>query len=352
MSRYTKLVFLLLVLGLELVFALYNPLGEYPDEIAHLQNIAFYRDNGRIPDPYADKFELANGTRLGVQQAKHPPYVYTLGAIVLAATDGWFEGSETIRLPGAYELSLQPGELDEDIGARQGQLLLLRIVLVLHACVGAWFLLHTMLLVWPERPRFALAISIIASVIPQMLLGGAAITPDTPCSAFCAVAIYFLVRALRDPARVISSSTLAGVFLGLALLAKSGAIYLIPVIGVLGVQHGLAQRSKLAAARFLALTLGIGALLSGWFYLRNWVLYGDLFQMQVLIETQAHWINREPLTSVFYESSAPCRTAEPRRPSAMRRNRASPSGWGSSATNTWAGPSLSPPNRSATWACG
>jgi len=302
MSRYQKLAFLLLVLGLELFFAIYNPIGEYPDETSHLQNAVFYRNHGRIPDPYKDKFELANGTRVSVQQGKHPPYVYTLGAVVLAATDGWFEKWRPIRLPGAYELSLKPAQRDNDLGIRQGQVLLLRLVLVAHWCVGAWFLLLTMLLVWPERPRFALTIAVLACAIPQVILGGASFTPDTPCSAFSATAIYFLVRAFRDATRLVSSCLLAGVFLGLALLAKSGAIYLIPVIGLLSLQRAMARRRLAEAVRFAALTLGPAALLSGWFYARNWILYGDPFQMQVLIETQAHWINREPLTSAFFEA--------------------------------------------------
>ncbi len=50
--------------------------------------------------------------------------------------------------------------------------------------------------------------------------------------------------------------------------------------------------------------------------------------------------------------SARCPTAAPRPPSAIPSKAAFPMPWASSATSTWAAPSSSPPNRSATWVCG
>ena len=213
----------------ELVYALYNPPYNYPDERSHLQCISFYREEGRLPDPYT------RGEK--IQQDKHPPYLYSLGALTLAASDGLFDDAE-FSLPGPYDRRWELGREQSvrvDPKARKvadGQLLLLRFLMIAHWLLAAAFFLACADLVFVAHKRWAFAIALGAATLPQAALGGAAVTPDTPLVAFCAGAWFFLLRAMLGPnERDLRRDALFGGGLwALALLSKAAAVFFVPVL--------------------------------------------------------------------------------------------------------------------------
>ncbi len=298
--RFRALVFLGIVALVELFYGLWNPAYNNPDERSHLQCMAFYRDEGRMPDPYSESEKI--------QQDKHPPYTYVLGAAILKLTDGAFTAAGEWVLPGPYERRwelghLQPARLAaKSPPVADGQLLVLRGVMALHWLLAAFFLLAIADFVRPDRPRFAFLLALGFVTIPQAAMSGAAVTPDTPLSAFSIATLAYLIRAssgqpLASGRRL---GILAGLFWTLALLTKSAAIFLAPVV-VIAIWLCARRAGRRVALQFALFAIGIPLVLAGWWYVRNMVLYGDPFQMRAQVEAYTHSIRRDPLTSTFFE---------------------------------------------------
>ncbi|MEZ5987699.1 MAG: DUF2142 domain-containing protein [Planctomycetota bacterium] len=359
---------LALVLGTGLLLALYNPVGNNPDELSHLQRAQYRQAFGSMPDPYSV---------LKVQQDKHPPYVYVLGSVVLSLTDHWWSDPDAAwRLPGPWERRWHPGrplassrdgdldlrlllQLREDgvvdeagrplkpldpgftrlrnqvqalqAGApaaadaspearrlyaalagqeprfliREGQVLVLRLVMVLHWGLLAFGLLALCDLVWPDRPRFAFALAWAGAAIPQAALTGASFSPDGPLTAFCALAFVHLAcwsLGLRGDLR---QALLAGVWLGLALLCKAAAFCLLPAVLVglvlrsrVQVEGGSRLRQALRGSWPLAV---LPLAIAGFWYLGNLLSHHDLFGWRANYETFTHAARRSPTTAAFCE---------------------------------------------------
>jgi hypothetical protein len=96
-------------------------------------------------------------------------------------------------------------------------------------------------------------------------------------AVLCAVSIYCLLRTVTTA--TLGWSVALGVALGLALLTKFTAIGLvvasIVVLAVTGWQH----RRIGFSTKSLAVTLALCAAISGWYYARNVVVFGNPFQM-------------------------------------------------------------------------
>ncbi len=291
--RSRCLILLLVLLVVEGFYLLYTPPYKNPDELSHLQAVRFYLSEKRLPDPYRE--------RPKIQQDKHPPYTYVTGALLLSLGEGWFRGTESsIRLPGPHEVELRPGKVSENSGIPDGALYLLRAFMALHWLLFGWALLSLLDLCFEGRPRFAWGLALATATIPQAAMSGAALTPDTPLTAFCAGAFYFMVRGALGLGKAGRAGLAAGSFLALALLAKSAAVHLLPVLALASWMRGR-RKGGGEGFRFLLWALVVPLLLSSWWYLRNQILFGDPFQMRAQVETYTHSVRRSPWTLVFFE---------------------------------------------------
>lgn len=312
-SLFRYVVFFAFVLLLEIGYAFLAPPYSYPDELSHMQAVVHYRDFGALPDPY-DATEK-------VQQDKHPPYLYGLAALALAATDdatrdatrdatgGTAETapSSQLRVPGPWERSWdlnknrRASTRAESRPVRDGQLLVLRGISILHWLLAGFAMLSLADYVFPRTRRFAFAIALFFTSIPQAAWAGASLTPDTPLVAFCALAFLGLVKASNGIGRARGLGIWTGVALTMALLSKSAAICLGPV-AVFALLLRARSRGRAETLRFtLAIALPV-VVLAAWWYVRNLWLYGDAFQMHAQVETYTHSMRREPLSWVSFEA--------------------------------------------------
>jgi len=73
-----------------------------------------------------------------------------------------------------------------------------------------------------------------------------------------------------------------GLFLGLGLLTKASLLVFIPLmVIVILILAGKRESSVRHLMRHLCLALSIAASIAGWWYLRNWILYGDPLAWQL-----------------------------------------------------------------------
>ncbi|PIE24583.1 MAG: hypothetical protein CSA62_01780 [Planctomycetota bacterium] len=294
---------------LELLAIFYQPQLSYPDELSHVQHAAYLAMHSAMPEPYAHaqawerdgKSPVPASAEYKVQQDKHPPYVYVAGALLLKASDQLYEGAGELVLPGDFDVRI---DLDKSLAPLPyllGQILWLRGFCALHWLAAGFAFLLLMERLVPGRAGLGFALALGAATIPQALLGGVAFTPDTPLVCFCAWSFLFLVRAAAGLGSERKLGLFVGLFFALALLSKSAAIYLGPLLLLAAWQRARVLGDRGAALRFLLWSLLLPVLLASWWYLRNFWLYGDLFQMQAQVETFSHSIRRTPLTPLFFE---------------------------------------------------
>jgi len=121
----------------------------------------------------------------------------------------------------------------------------------------------------------------------------------------CALTLYLVVAFIVKGSPSPKKSALIGICLGLALLSRTITIYLVPVC-VIGICMGLSQRAlKLWIPHLLLFSAG-AIVVSGWWYLRNWIYFGDPFLWAVHQTTVgAQWVRTEPFTfNYLFESLA------------------------------------------------
>ncbi len=280
-------------LGLALAYGLSSPLYEPTDELRHVRyvrHIAAYRS---LP------VQQAEGPRA---QSHHPPLYYALGALV----SGWVPVAQDVY----YEPPLNPywgyrmwepgpdNKLQYLHGPDErwpfrGITLAVYLVRWMTTLMGAGAVYLTYRLardVTPDHPHLALASAALVAFNPQFLYLSGAVNNDIP-AALCGVAVLLVcVRMLRQGPALRTDVTL-GVLAGLALLTK---FHLAALLGLIGLAYLLAawpRRAWRALLRGLAIVAAGSALLAGWWFWRNAVLYGDPTGMRMV---NTLWSGRTP----------------------------------------------------------
>ncbi len=131
-------------------------------------------------------------------------------------------------------------------------------------------------------PDDALLGAAFAAFLPQFVFISASVSNDTAINAAAALVLWQLTAMLAEGGRPRRSRLLKlGVTLGLALLSKLSGLGLVGVSAVAVLW--LAWRSRsVRSVLDAALWTGLPAvLLAGWWYVRNWRLYGDLLAWEM-----------------------------------------------------------------------
>lgn len=171
--------------------------------------------------------------------------------------------------------------------------LLLRLLPMLSGLLAAWLAGRTARAVAPDAPGLAALAVVAAGFLPVHVLLSTFVSSEPVHTFFTSAALCVgcqLLCAERASAR--GAAALAGL-LGLALLTKSSTS--IPIALLLPAM--LALKLAWAEGRALPRALGAGAavvagtlLVSGWFYVRNWVLTGDPFVTNMSYGSWTYWI--------------------------------------------------------------
>jgi 4-amino-4-deoxy-L-arabinose transferase-like glycosyltransferase len=277
------------------VYSIVTPLFEASDELWHYPFIKRLADGEGLPvlDP-------ANPGPWR-QEAGQPPLYYALGALATFWIDTgdinevrWINPHADIGIP-------QPdGNVNMVVhGPRaafpwQGTALAMHIVRLLSVLMGAGTVALTYFTtceVLPGRRHIALAAAALTAFTPMFLFISSVINNDNLVNVFSAWALLLLVRFARDngqrttddrpstiarrPSPVVGPAFI-GLVIGLAALSKLGGA-LLGVLAVLACA-AVARRARSLRAGLVPLVLigTVAALVAGWWYVRNWTLYGDL----------------------------------------------------------------------------
>ena len=112
----------------------------------------------------------------------------------------------------------------------------------------------------------------VMCTVPMFTLVHSYYTNDAPAIAASTVAVYALVRAFQSDFEI-RHTLLLGVTLALVALHKYTGFVVFPATILLIVWHLYRRPGHMLRA--LATALGTALILSSWWYIRNWLLYGD-----------------------------------------------------------------------------
>ncbi len=264
------------------------PLGEGPDEPGHMAYVLFLARDGRLP---VQRAEMAQSDVPG--EGHQPPlaYLVMLPAVLWLPPEAqqvyltaqpqfvWNGGSE----PAAFVRS------SREYWPWQSVTLAWHLARGISTLLGAF----TLFCIWGAARDFlracqtagtgmgrleglALLAAALVAVLPQFLFTAALVTNDMLLVALSAALFWVGVRATSGPQTVAAGwrfALLAGVLLGLALLTKQSAVLLVPLlVWCCWRVSGGHWRQTLALTGGL---FGVALLVAGWWFVRNWQLYGD-----------------------------------------------------------------------------
>lgn len=306
---------LLTYLVLGVVYSISLPVLEAPDEMWHYSYVRHLTVERRLP-PW-------NTESPAGQESSQPPLYYATAALAT----GWIDASPPGELLDRNPYWGYPaaGTVNDNknmffhrgTGSEgfpwQGAAHVVHVARLVNLAFGALTVGVTYLLareIFLERLGAVVAATAVVAFNPQFLFISSAVNNDAAASAFSTLALWLLVRGLRYGYTSRCLMILGGA-VGLAALSKVSALALAPLtILVVGFRTWfLADRldevkiGAPAARRdqrfmwflvrcclFLAPVLAV----SGWWYVRNAILYGDPFGLGTHLETW--WAHEEPLS--------------------------------------------------------
>ncbi|HSM55873.1 MAG TPA: glycosyltransferase family 39 protein [Candidatus Sulfomarinibacteraceae bacterium] len=275
------------LLGLALLLAaansVLNPQFEAPDELLHYQFVRHLLRERQLPVQRDDS----------LTQYHQPPLYYAGGALLAVAVED--SGHEPLRNP--YWLSYKPGEVHRD---NKAQFLpqetyafpyestslvvhLLRLWSLLLLAGALWLFLGIARQLWPRDEARQTVFFALAALNPMLLYIGSSVNNDNMVILLGALLLWLLARAARDGFSW-TLALLCGAVWGLAALSKiTGMLFAAPLAVVLLWDAWRSGRWRRAVGH--GLLMGLAALLlSGWWYLRNLRLYGELFAVEQMLD--------------------------------------------------------------------
>lgn len=266
---------LLVFLGLHSLYNALIPLGEGPDEPGHLAYVLFLANEGRLPVQQAvgEANELPG-------EGHQPPAAYALATpavawlrpeqrqIVLTANPHfvWAGGVE----PAAFMRG------SEEYWPWQALTLAWHLARGVSGLCGAVLVLFTYAAarrLRPATPALALGAAALVALNPQLLFASALVSNDMLLAALGAALLWWSLRPLSPNALPLGWALGGGVLFGLALLTKQSAVLFGPLLLWASLR---ASGGRLGNAATLTLVwVGAALAVAGWWYLRNWQLYGD-----------------------------------------------------------------------------
>ncbi len=275
------LILVYLLLGVIYSFA--TPVFEASDEIWHYPVVREIRNQHQLPvQTPGEKTDWA-------QEGSQPPLYYTLAALLTIGVDDGDYEAVMIRnpfvkagIPGTPDnvnfIAHPPGQ-----GPWQGgTVLAVYLIRWLSLLMGAgtvyfsWRLART---VYPRMSGVALLAAAIVAFNPMTIFINASVNNDALMMLLTTATLWLLADELMagKPGVRLGRTLLLGALLGMAALTKVSALMLLPATALALTLVAWRQRDwRSWFVRGIILVLMIG-LIAGWWYVRNWQLYGDLF---------------------------------------------------------------------------
>lgn len=293
---------------LGLTYSVVVPVFEASDERGHYPVVQYMATHG-LQLPVQDPANPG----LWKQEGSQPPLYYLLAALGTLAIDTTDFGvayqpnphADIGRVPEDGNINMLVHDTAREAFPWAGTVLALHVARLLSVLMGAVTVLTTYLIgreVWPDQPSVALVAAAINAFLPMFLFISGSVNNDNLSNMLAGLLVWQIIRLLKQqqPPSVTLYIVL-GVLAAAALLAKLSLGFLL-----LFVAAGLAVLSlRFRTWRPLllggAISGGLTLLGSGWWFVRNWHLYGDVTGLNVFLEIVGRRAVRADLPQLWAE---------------------------------------------------
>jgi len=286
-SVYLLSLILLAYLALGAAYALNTPIWQAPDEPAHFNYVRDIASGKGFPVLQMGDYDSEYMQRItaahfpadmsidSIRYESHqPPLYYTVAALVLM------------------------GVKDLPIGQQVFSLRLFSLLMGVVILAAAYRAAGQ---VFPDQSSLALGVTALIAFIPQHLHITGSIDNDVLGELLLTgIVLLLLVQMRRSRSSSIwGASVPLGLLLGLALLSKDTAYIAVPLAPLgLALGEGLKERfSWLRLAYTTAAAYSVALAVSGWWFVRNLLTYGDLDLFGLLRHDQV--VVGQPRVGVF-----------------------------------------------------
>jgi 4-amino-4-deoxy-L-arabinose transferase-like glycosyltransferase len=270
------------------IYSLVTPIFEASDEVSHYPVVKYIADGYGLPvqDPKAgDAWE---------QEGSQPPLYYALAAVLTGwintddmATIQWRNPLSNIGNPLRFGNKNLIVHTPAEAFPWRGAILAVHLIRFLSVLLQACTVLLTFLIsweIWPQRPELGLLAAAFVAFNPMFLFVAGSVNNDNLIVPLATLILFLLIRILKQGRPSHLQVGLLGVLLGLVALTKLSGLGLL-VLSILVLTVVAARGREWGSwLRWVAI-LGVSVvLIAGWWYLRNWRLYGDPTGLNAMLE--------------------------------------------------------------------
>jgi Dolichyl-phosphate-mannose-protein mannosyltransferase len=269
------------------------PLGEAPDEVPHFTYIRYIAQHRALPSAHDE------------HEAFQPPLYYALAAGLTFWIQDAPDAPFAIRANADYDPvdARAPKNLllhtADEASPYRGWALAWHVVRLFSIALGAltvWAVYRLGRVLFPAQAAIPLAMAGLTAFTPQFLFMSAVVNNDNAAVAISALILWRVAALLHEPEchRFTRDSLVIGVLLGLGMLSKASASAGVVIAGLAILIAGLGCRSPEGVLRDRKRRVGLtvrgllvagvlAAAIAGWYFVRNWRLYGDALGWSFLL---------------------------------------------------------------------
>jgi 4-amino-4-deoxy-L-arabinose transferase-like glycosyltransferase len=144
--------------------------------------------------------------------------------------------------------------------------------------------------IYPRSPVIPLGAAAIAAFVPQFIFVSSVVNNDNLAILCATLATWMMARLLVRHGDRWTFLGL-GLSLGAGLMSKQSLLVLVPLAGLVLIYTAIRDRSFRQFLESLLIVGGAIAVISGWWYYRNLVLYGDLFGLDPFLANRPEEIS-------------------------------------------------------------
>lgn len=298
----TRPLTLLLIayIALASLYSVATPIWEASDEQWHYPMIKYLADN-RLALPV----QVPGVETAWRQEGGQPPLYYMLGALLTF----WIDTSDMARVryinphadigvvvpDGNANMAIHDPSIESF--PWHGTVLALHLVRLLSVAFGAITVAMTYTLtieLFAEQHWLALGAAAFTAFNPMFLFISGSVNNDNLSNALASVLLVLIVRLVkRKTSPSMRQLALIGLIAGAGMLAKFNIGFLLPLIGLSLALNAFRLRDWRPLVIGGLITGTLTVLLSGWWYIRNWQLYGDPTGLNIFLQI----VGRRPIAA-------------------------------------------------------